>query len=116
MSQNNVEGFRLSPQQKQIWSLQQVSAFPLYQVLSTTSINGDLSAEILEGAFAEVVRRHEILRTIFQRPSGSKIPFQVISAATRLSLQFIDLSNLDQEQQRSNLENAFAAESGRSFD
>jgi amino acid adenylation domain-containing protein len=116
MSQNNVEGFRLSPQQRHVWSLQQVSAFPIYQVLSTISIKGDLSAEILERAFADVVRRHEILRTTFQRPSGIKIPFQVISDAARLSLQFSDLSNLDHERQRSQLEQSFAAESGRSFD
>ena len=100
MSQNNVEGFRLSPQQRHVWSLQQVSAFPIYQVLSTISINGNLSAEILERAVADVVRRHEILRTTFQRPSGIKIPFQVISDAARLSLQFSDLSNLDHERQR----------------
>ena len=116
MSQNNVEGFRLSPQQRHVWSLQQVSAVPIYQVLSTISINGNLSADILERAFADVVRRHEILRTTFQRPSGIKIPFQVISDAAPLSLQFSDLSNLDHERQRSKLEESFAAESGRSFD
>src|ERR1044071_10353645 len=115
MSQNNVEGFHLSPQQRHVWSLQQVSAFPIYQVLSTISIKGDLSAEILERAFADVVRRHEILRTTFQRPSGIKIPFQVISDAARLSLQFSDLSNLDHERQRSQLEQTFAAASGRAF-
>ena len=116
MSQNNVEGFRLSPQQRHVWSLQQVSAFPIYQVLSTISINGNLSADILERAFAEVVKRHEILRTTFQRPSGLKVPFQVISDAARLSLQFSDLSNLDHERQQSKLEDSFATESAGSFD
>src|SRR6476646_1916713 len=110
MSQNNVEGFRLSPQQRHLWSLQQVSVFPIYQVLSTISIKGNLSTEILERAIAHIVRRHEILRTTFLRAPGIKIPFQVVSDAAQFSWQFSDLSNLDHERQRSKLENSFAAE------
>src|SRR5690349_12312863 len=115
-SQNKIEGFHLSPQQRYLWSLQQAANSGTYQVTSTVVINGDLRAEILQRALTEVVKRHEILRTTFQRPPGIKIPFQVISDAEWLSLQFSDLSNLDHERQRSKLEESFAAESGRSFD
>jgi amino acid adenylation domain-containing protein len=116
MSQNNVEGFRLSPQQRYLWSLQQAAGSSAYQVVSTVSIHGELRTEILQRALTDVVGRHEILRTTFQRPPGIKTPFQVISETAHFSWQFSDLSNLDQEALVNKLENSFAAERGKPFD
>ncbi|HEY6242836.1 MAG TPA: condensation domain-containing protein, partial [Pyrinomonadaceae bacterium] len=115
-SQNKIEGFRLSPQQRHLWSLQQVSRSHTYQVVATISINGNLSTEILERAFADVVRTHEILRTTFQRPPAIKTPFQVISEAAEFSWQFRDLTDLDQEAGLNKLENCFLAERAKPFD
>jgi amino acid adenylation domain-containing protein len=94
MPQNNAEGFRLSPQQRYLWSVQQISASYPYQVLARISIVGELRTDILRRALADVVRTHEILRTTFQRPPGIKIPFQVISQEAQFSWEFTDRSNL----------------------
>ena len=116
MAQNNVEGFRLSPQQKYLWSVQQTSASYPYQVLSKISIDGELRTEVLQRAFAEVVRRHEILRTTFQRPPGIRIPFQVISDEPHISWQFCDLSDLDQESRLRQIDHYFLDQLGQTFD
>ena len=115
-SQNKIEGFHLSPQQRYLWSLQQAANSGTYQVTSTVLINGDLRAEILQRALTEVVKRHEILRTTFQRPPGIKTPFQVISEAPHFSWHLSDLTNVDQERLQNTLENSFAAERSKPFD
>src|ERR1044071_7678632 len=114
MSKNMVEGFRLSPQQRYLWSLQQAAGSGTYQVLSTVSIKGELRAEILQRALAGVVKRHEILRTTFQRPPGIKTPFQVISPEAQFDWQFHDLC--DQEARLTKLERCLLAERSRPFD
>ena len=42
------------------------------------SVKGKLDASKLRDAIREVVGRHEILRTVFHRHTGVKVPFQVI--------------------------------------
>src|SRR4051794_40761592 len=116
MAQNNVEGFRLSSQQKYLWSLHQAGDFRTYQVVSTVSIDGELRHEIVQRALTAIVDRHEILRTTFQRSPGIKTPFQVISEAPYFSWQLTDLSNLPSERLPIELENAFAAERDKPFD
>src|SRR6185503_11303699 len=114
-SQNRVEGFRLSPQQRYFWSLQRATSFT-YQVVATVSINGELRADVLQRALADIVERHEILRTTFHRPPGIKTPFQVISDEAQFSWQFTDLSGLGQEALPSKLENCVQAERNKPFD
>ena len=114
MSQNNVEGFRLSPQQRHVWSLQQVSAFPIYQVLSTISIKGNLSAEILERAFADVVRRHEPFRTHFLNVDGELR--QIIKDDINIPLTEIDLTSFPETEREAEAKQLIRADAGRPFD
>ena len=56
--------FKPSYAQKRLWFLSQL--YPesaAYNILTTLEIEGRLSATALEGAWVEVERRHEILRT-----------------------------------------------------
>src|ERR1051326_6427102 len=99
MPQINVEGSHLSPQQRYLWSVQQISPSYPYQVRAKISIVGELRAEVLRRALADVVSRHEMLGITFQRAPGMKIPFQVISELAQFSWQFSDLSNLSQVHQ-----------------
>lgn len=110
------EGFRLSAQQRYLWSLQQAAGSAPALLLSMISIEGELRSEILERALADVVTRHEILRTTFQRPPGIKTPFQVISEAAQFEWQSHDLSELDQEALSTKLESSLLAERSRPFD
>jgi len=66
-------GFFLSPQQKHIWSAAS-SARSQVAVL----IEGALDEARLRAALLEVVKANESLRTVFQRQTGMKLPFQVV--------------------------------------
>lgn len=57
-----------------------------FRAVSTILIEGELDAPRLQRAVEQLVSRHEILRTTFNRPPGIKIPFQVISDKPQLSL------------------------------
>ena len=68
-------GFRLSPQQEQLWHNEpdgpQLAARCLIDV-------GDAAPDAVRQALDRLVARHEILRTTFVRRPGMKVPSQVI--------------------------------------
>jgi amino acid adenylation domain-containing protein/non-ribosomal peptide synthase protein (TIGR01720 family) len=97
-----IEGFQLSPQQKRLWSLQQASL--AYQTQGAILIEGNLNPEVLKIALQNVINRHEILRTSFQRKPGIKAPLQVVAESSILSCRDINLSGLDSHQQESKIE------------
>src|SRR5215510_16596601 len=73
------EGYRLSPQQKRIWDLQTAGRPFLAQVI--VDIHGELNVAALRDALREVTRRHEVLRTRFERPGGAATALQVVADA-----------------------------------
>ena len=73
-----VEGFRLSPQQRRVWSLQQTDGSAAYRAECTVLIEGLCDTNILGAALREVWERNEILRTGFVCLPGIKGPVQVI--------------------------------------
>lgn len=111
-----MEGFRLSPQQRSVWDLQQVAGGRGFRAFCVIRIDGDLSPTLLRQAVEEVVGRHEILRTTFVRPPGIKSPFQVIGDAPQFSWTFVDLGAFDAAQQESRTAEQIAQENDRSFD
>jgi len=86
MQQEIIEGYRLSPQQKHLWLLQQ-SDPRTYRTQFALLIEGNLDIKVLEIALQKVVARHEILRTNFCCLPGMTIPLQVISDLSTLSIQ-----------------------------
>ncbi|QDL10800.1 non-ribosomal peptide synthetase [Brasilonema octagenarum UFV-E1] len=72
-----MQGFRLSPQQKHLWHLQESDNFP-YCSQCAVLIEGNLEIDTLKIALEQVVNRHEILRTNFHCLPGMTIPLQVI--------------------------------------
>src|SRR5215217_5732058 len=103
-------GFRLSPQQRQIWISQQAFPGPALRVVASFLFKGNLDGDRLRRALTTVVDRHEILRTTFIRPSGVKIPFQVISEEPVFFWQNIDLLNVSESQQQERIDAIFSAE------
>ena len=77
MLSQTIEGFRLSPQQKQLWFLQHSDG--IYCAQCVLRIEGKLRVKVLKAALQKVVDRHEILHTNFHRQPGIKTPIQVIS-------------------------------------
>src|SRR5215217_2654771 len=95
MDSSKREGFHLSPQQKNLWLLQQTDQ---YRAFSVIRIEGPLQVQLLENAVNTVVQRHEILRTTFHLAPGIKTPFQVISPTPQFSWQSVDQIAHEQEQ------------------
>ncbi len=113
---STVEGFRLSPQQRNLWSLQQTAGAQTFRASCVILIEGALQSDVLQAAVRDVVDRHEILRTTFTRPPGIKTPFQVVAEAPQFSWQTFDLSGVGANQQNAQVEECFANERERPFD
>ncbi|MFJ5543156.1 condensation domain-containing protein [Micromonospora chalcea] len=65
--------------QSRIWFLEQFAAHTSAYVISTAMrVHGDFRADLFAGACAEVVRRHESLRTVFVERDGR--PYQQVRA------------------------------------
>ena len=104
MSNQAIAGFRLSIQQERIWS-QQSRAEVTFWAECELVIEGPLDAEKLREAIRRVVQRHEILRTVFHRQAGVRVPFQVIQESPDFVCRVADLSELDENSQRAKIEN-----------
>src|SRR5262245_3438896 len=80
----------LSSGQQRLWFLTQLNPDdPAYNESGLLRLRGRLDVKALERTFAEIVRRHAILRTTFPVVDGR--PVQVVAAASPLSLDLVDL-------------------------
>src|SRR5215468_3125135 len=68
--------FKLSLQQERAW-LHHETGVPTF-AHCIVAIDGNLDVERLKGALQQLVSEFEILRTVFRRQTGIKLPFQVI--------------------------------------
>src|SRR4029077_11051759 len=83
----------LSFAQQRLWFLDQLEPdSPLYNVPVALRVEGTLDIAVLASSLAEVVRRHEALRTVFVAVEGE--PVQVVQPAGPFALPVIDLSAL----------------------
>ena len=73
----------LSFAQQRLWFLDQLEGGSLYNVPVALRMSGELSVAVLSRVLGEVVRRHEVLRTVFRGDGGE--PRQVILPPRRLS-------------------------------
>jgi amino acid adenylation domain-containing protein len=82
--------------QERFWFVDQVmGASAAYNIPVGLRLRGELKIDALERALAEVVRRHQILRTRFQVDDGR--PVQVVQPAHKLELPILDLSALTED-------------------
>jgi len=87
--------FRLSPQQRRLWLLQEGRPDAPFRVSARVSIAGPLRAEALARALAAVVERHEILRTRFAFIPAVRLPVQAVDEAAAPALPEEDWTGLD---------------------
>lgn len=111
-SQSN--GFALSAQQEQLWFIDKMQdGSAEYNINIALDIQGAFDATIAESVIAEIVQRHEILRTIYlEKESG---PVQVIQSNPEFSLQIQDLSGENVEDKESLLKALLSQDAARSF-
>jgi amino acid adenylation domain-containing protein len=105
----------LSYAQRGLWFLHQLApASAVYNIPSPFLISGRLDLRLLEWAFAEVLRRHEVLRTSFEVSEGE--PFQLLHPAPFLRLAEVDLRALTPAARAEQVEGWTARETERPFD
>ena len=112
-----VEGFRLSPQQRRLWKLQEAAGENRSFVsLVVFLLEGKLRVDALRGALGRVCARHEALRTTFRRVPGVVLPVQSVEPVLRPSWRTIDLSDASGLAQDDEVEALLALERRRTFD
>src|ERR1051325_6268830 len=109
-----IEGYRLSPQQKRVWTLQEGSE--AYRAKCAVSLAGPLTPEAIKAALLQVINRHEILRTTFRRVPGIKVPLQVVAEAGRWTWETLDLHDQPRPAQDARVLERFQAIGRAPFD
>lgn len=105
MVQNDiVQGYRLSPQQRHLWSLQQDDPLSRYRVYGVVSVEGRIDLPLLKQTLEDVCQRHEILRTSFHCWPGMTIPIQTINDQSMISIRDYDLSGLEPHEQPASIQ------------
>jgi amino acid adenylation domain-containing protein len=87
---------------------------PFYNVPQAISIKGRLNVPALRSTFAEIVRRHEALRTTFSERDGS--PVQIIAKSLTLELPLIDLTALPEFERETEASRLAKEEAEQPFD
>ena len=106
LENQQVYVFPVTFAQQRLWFLDQLQPNSAsYNVAWSIRISGRLQEQALAQSLNEIVRRHEVLRTVFAEKDGE--PVQVVSASQSLPLPLLDLSanvQREAEAQRAALE------------
>jgi len=111
----NYRHLPLSCEQEPIWFVEQMDPNnTTYDVIGALRLQGDLNKTALEKSINEIIKRHEILRTVFIIDNGR--PAQAILPGFTLQLTCIDFKNLPAEEKNRRLENLRDDRTLRFFD
>jgi hypothetical protein len=76
-------------------------------------LDGDVTAELLEKAFRNIIDRHQALRTRFVEVDGE--PYQKVETKFEFRLEFSDLMALSQSDQLTEIERIGRLQASRPF-
>ena len=103
----------LSWAQERLWFVNQLEGeSSAYTIDFTLRLVGNINVKALEKAFAEIVQRHEVLRTHFEIRNNQ--PVQVIDPNMTITLPVVDLQNLPERWKQ--VEQLATAEACKPFD
>ncbi|QJB38147.1 amino acid adenylation domain-containing protein [Chitinophaga oryzae] len=101
------EDYALSSSQRRMWLLSQLGdASTAYHMPAVLELEGTLDKDLLEAGFREVIRRHEILRTVFRKNTAGEVRQFIIPA------EEIDFSLLPGEDLHADLSAPFDLSAG----
>src|ERR1043165_2373615 len=105
----------LSFAQQRIWFLDQLEPeSPLYNIHMGVELSGPLNVSVLQRSIAEILRRHEALRTTFAVIDNR--PVQVINKNAIFKLPVHDLQRLDERQRQLRVSEWAEEDARRRFD
>jgi amino acid adenylation domain-containing protein len=106
----------LSCAQERLWFLEQTGLVgAAYNMSMAFHLDGDLNVDALERSFAELVRRHETLRTRFGEADGA--PYQIVDESLSFKLDRADVSQVTECAERElQLQERMQQEELRQFD
>jgi amino acid adenylation domain-containing protein len=105
----------LSFAEQRLWFLYQLEGEnSTYNLPFALLLNGNLNKAALEGAIAEILRRHEVLRTRFQVVNDT--PLRVIDLETTVTLKVVDLQDLPEAEQLTTVKRLVTIEAQKPFD
>lgn len=105
----------LSPAQQRIWFFERLQpGTGAYHVSAHYRLRGEVDAAALQGAFAQIVQRHESLRTAFDEVSG--VPRQRVVPAVDFAMEVIDLQHLPETGRDAEARRLANDEADRPFD
>ena len=80
----------LSYSQQRLWFLDQLDPGSFtYNLFAAYRLKGDLNVAALEQSFNDILRRHEVLRTVFKSENGN--PLQVVLPVLAIKIPLFDL-------------------------
>ncbi len=101
--------------QQRLWFIDQlIPGTPQFNIPAAIRLQGELNVGLLHKAFAEIIRRHETLRTSFTSQEGT--PLQVVSPSVELEIPVVDLRGLPEAEQMHRVQALVTRECQRSFD
>ncbi|MET0399651.1 MAG: amino acid adenylation domain-containing protein [Longimicrobiaceae bacterium] len=105
----------LSFAQQRLWFLDRMEpGSPAYNIPAALRVRGALDTGLLERALGAVVRRHEVLRTVFASRGG--VPVQVVGEPGATRVGVADLRGLPQADLEGEVRRTAAGEALRPFD
>lgn len=116
MKNRTIEGYRISPQQRHLWFLQQNNQGSPYFVQSAFFVKGELNRRVFLNAIARTIQQNEILRTKFCSLPGLEVPLQVFGEEPIFQIEEYDLTDLDAQKQNEKIRLLFANLSNTPFD
>ncbi|MEH1166758.1 amino acid adenylation domain-containing protein [Micromonospora sp. CPCC 205539] len=81
----------VSSGQRRLWFLEQVHDQVAYVAFAALRLHGDLRVDVLGAALTELVRRHDVLRTVFEPGPDGGDPVQVVRPAEEVPLSVREL-------------------------
>lgn len=106
----------LSWTQQRLWFLDRLEggSNAAYNLSTVLEINGNLNVKALEQTLAEIIKRHEILRTAFKLVNGT--PVQAIDPGLTVRLPVIDLQQYSEVEKAAQARRLAIEEISRTFD
>lgn len=101
--------------QQRLWFLDQLApGTPAFNIPLVVRLRGVLNLKLLHQAFAQIIQRHDTLRTGFSAPEG--MPLQVISPSADLEIPIIDLRATPHKEKLQEVQKRVTQDCQRSFD